>query len=96
VTRSVFRTKLRARIAILHTRLDRLVTLSCRGDTIRLGRLLTIHYDALTLLVPALEQAGAGHLCPGWEGRSRLAALQEDWERWGCVLTRPPRTRPHS
>ena len=72
------RTKLRARIARLHTRLDRLVNSSCLGDTLRLGRLLTIHYDALTLLVPALERAGAEHVCPGWEGHSRLAALEED------------------
>jgi heme oxygenase (biliverdin-IX-beta and delta-forming) len=63
---------------MLHTRLDRLVNSSCLGDTLRLGRLLTIHYDALMLLVPALERAGAKHICAGWEGRSRLAALEED------------------
>jgi heme oxygenase len=75
VTRSAIRTKLRA---TLHTCLDRLVNSSCLGDTLRLGRLLTIDYDALTLLVPALERAGAEHVCPGWEGRSRLAAPEGD------------------
>jgi heme oxygenase len=83
VTRSVSGTKLRARIEILHTRLDRLVNSSCLGDPIRLGRLLTIHYDALMLLVPALERARAEHVCPGWEGRSRLAALAEDLRALG-------------
>jgi heme oxygenase (biliverdin-IX-beta and delta-forming) len=83
VTRSVIRTKLRARIAILHTRLDRLVTSFCLGDTIKVGRLLTIHYDALMLIVPALERADAEHVCPGWEGRSRLAALEEDLRALG-------------
>jgi heme oxygenase (biliverdin-IX-beta and delta-forming) len=83
MTRSVIRTKLRARIAIVHTSLDRLVNSSCLGDTLRLGRLLTIHYDALMLLVPALEGAGAEHVCPGWEGRSRLAALGEDLRALG-------------
>jgi heme oxygenase len=73
---------------MLHTRLDRMVNSFCLGDTLRLGRLLTIHYDALTLLVPALERAGAEHLSPGWEGRSRLAALEEDLRALG---TRPKR-----
>jgi heme oxygenase len=77
---------------MLHTRLDRLVNSSCLGDTLRLGRLLTIHYDALTLLVPALERAGAEHVCPGWEGRSRLAALEEDLRALG---TRPNRNPAH-
>jgi hypothetical protein len=62
----------------MHAGLDRMISSSCVGGTIRLGRLLTIHYDALTLLVPALERAGAEHVCPEWEGRSRLAALEED------------------
>ena len=75
---------------MLHTRLDRLVNSSCLGDTLRLGRLLTIHCDALTLLVPALERAGAEHVCPGWEGRSRLAALEEDLR----VLGMRPNTNP--
>jgi heme oxygenase (biliverdin-IX-beta and delta-forming) len=74
----VIRTMLRTRIAALHAGLDRMISSSCLGGTIRLGRLLTIHFDALTLLVPALERAGAEHVCPGWEGRSRLAALEED------------------
>jgi hypothetical protein len=47
---------------MLHTRLDRLVNSSCLCDTLRLGRLLTIHYDALMLLVPALERAGGEHI----------------------------------
>src|SRR5262249_40898507 len=93
VTRSVFRARLHARIAMLHTCLDGLVNSSCLGDTLRLGRLLTIHYDALTLLVPALERAGAEHLCPGWEGRCRLAALEEDLRALG---TRPNRNPGHS
>jgi heme oxygenase (biliverdin-IX-beta and delta-forming) len=75
---------------MLHTRLDRLVNSSCLGDMLRLGRLLTIHYDALTLLVPALERAGAEHVCPGWEGRSRLAALEEDLRALGMR----PNTNP--
>jgi heme oxygenase len=83
---------LRTRIAALHARLDKMVNSSCVGDTLRLGRLLTIHYDALTLLVPALERAGAEHVCPGWEGRSRLAALEEDLR---VLRTRPYRTPAH-
>jgi heme oxygenase (biliverdin-IX-beta and delta-forming) len=75
---------------MLHTRLDRMVNSSCLGDTLRLGRLLTIHYDALTLLVPALERAGAEHVCPGWEGRSRLAALEEDLRVLGTRPNRNP------
>jgi heme oxygenase (biliverdin-IX-beta and delta-forming) len=94
VTHSVIRTKLRARIIILHTRLDRLVNSSCLGDTIRLGRLLSIHYDALMLLVPALERAGAEHACPGWEGRSRLAALEEDLKALGMPPNRNPAHPP--
>ena len=75
---------------MLHTRLDRLVNSSCLNDTLRLGRLLTIHYDALMLLVPALERGGAEHICPGWEGRSRLTALEEDLRALGmCPNTNP-------
>lgn len=69
---------LRARTATLHAHLDRVVNSSCLGESLSLGRLLIIHYDALALLVPALERAGAEHVYPGWEGRSRLAALEED------------------
>ncbi len=83
---------LRARIATLHDRLDRIVNSSCVGGTLRLGRVLTIHYDALTRIVPALEGAGAEHVCPGWEGRSRLAALEEDLMVLG---TRPHRSPAH-
>jgi heme oxygenase len=83
---------LRTRIAALHARLDRRINSFCVGDTLRLGRLLTIHYDALTLLVPALQRAGADHVCPGWEGRSRLAALEEDLRVLG---THPYRTPAH-
>jgi heme oxygenase (biliverdin-IX-beta and delta-forming) len=88
----VIRMMLRARIAALHDRLDRIVNSSCVGGTPRLGRLLTIHYDALTRLVPALEGAGAEHVCPGWEGRSRLAALEEDLMVLG---THPHRSPAH-
>jgi heme oxygenase (biliverdin-IX-beta and delta-forming) len=42
------------------------------------------------LLVPALEGAGAEHVCPGWEGRSRLAALEEDLRALGMR----PNTNP--
>jgi heme oxygenase (biliverdin-IX-beta and delta-forming) len=77
---------------MLHTCLDRLVNSSCLGDTLRLGRLLTIHYDALMLLVPALERAGAEHVCPGWEARSRLAALEDDLRALGMR----PNTNPAS
>jgi heme oxygenase (biliverdin-IX-beta and delta-forming) len=58
------------------------------------GRLLTIHYDALTLLVPALERAGAEEVCRGWEGRSRLAALEEDLRALGTLPNRNPAYRP--
>jgi len=78
---------------MLHTRLDRLVNSSCLGDTLRLGRLLAIHYDVLTLLVPALKRAGAEHACPGWEGRSRLATLEEDLRVLGI---RPNTNRAYS
>ncbi len=76
---------------MLHARLDGLLSSSCLGDTLRLGRLLTIHYDALMLLVPALERADAKHVCPGWEGRSRLTALEEDLRTLGM---RPTNTNP--
>jgi heme oxygenase (biliverdin-IX-beta and delta-forming) len=75
---------------MMHTRLDRLVYWSCLGGTLRLERILTIHYDALMLLVPALERAGAEHVCPGWEGRSRVAALEEDLRALGMR----PNTNP--
>jgi heme oxygenase (biliverdin-IX-beta and delta-forming) len=85
---------LRDRIAALHAGLDYVISSSCVGGAIRLGRLLTIHYDALALVVPALERAGAEHVCPGWEGRSRLAALEEDLRvlraRSHRILTHPP------
>jgi heme oxygenase len=83
---------LRTRIAALHAGLDCIISSCCVGGTIRLGRLLAIHYDALTLLVLALERAGAAHVCPGWEGRSRLAALEEDLR---VLRTRPYRTSAH-
>jgi heme oxygenase (biliverdin-IX-beta and delta-forming) len=83
---------LRARTATLHARLDRMVNLSCVGDTLRLGRFLTIHYEALTLLVPALERAGARLVYPGWDGRSRLEALEEDLR---VLRTRPCRSLTH-
>jgi heme oxygenase (biliverdin-IX-beta and delta-forming) len=94
VIHRVIRTELRARTATLHSRLDRLVNSSCLGDTLRLGRLLAIHYDALTLLVPALERAGAEHVCPGWEGRSRLAALEADLRALGTHPNRNPAYPP--
>jgi heme oxygenase len=75
---------------MLHTRLDGLVNSSCFGDTLMLGRLLTIHYDALMLFVPALERAGVEHVCPEWEGRSRLAALEKDLR----ALSLRPNTHP--
>ena len=78
---------LRTRTATLHAHLDRVVYSACVDEAFRLGRLLAIHYDALTLLVPALEQAGAKHVYPGWEGRSWLPALEED--------LRLLRVRPH-
>jgi hypothetical protein len=64
----VIRTMLRARVAALHARLDGLLSSSCLGDTLRLGRLLTIHYDALMLLVPALERADAERACRDGRG----------------------------
>ena len=89
----MIRTMLRTRTAALHARLDRMISSSCLGDPLRLGRLLTVHYDALTLLVPALERAGAEHVRPGWEGRSRLAALEEDLR---VLRTRPNTISAHS
>ena len=84
---------LRTRTAALHARLDRMISSSCLGDPLRLGRLLTVHYEALTLLVPALERAGAEHVRPGWEGPSRLAALEEDLR---VLRTRPNAISAHS
>jgi heme oxygenase len=74
----MIRMMLRARTATLHAHLDRVLHLPCVDGALRLGRLLAIHYGALTLLMPALERAGAKHVYPEWEGRSRLAALEED------------------
>jgi heme oxygenase (biliverdin-IX-beta and delta-forming) len=88
----MFRTMLRARTAALHDELDRMVNSFCIGDSLRLGRLLAIHYDALWLLVPALERARADHVCPGWEARSRLAAIEEDLK---VLHIRPYRTHAH-
>jgi heme oxygenase (biliverdin-IX-beta and delta-forming) len=65
---------------------------SCVGNTLRLERLLLIHYDAFTLLVPALERAGADLLCPGWDGRTRLEALEEDLK---VLRMRPQRPLTH-
>ncbi len=89
----MIRTMLRTRTAALHARLDRMISSSCIGDPLCLGRLLTIHHDALTLLVTALERADAEHVCPGWEGRSRLTALEEDLR---MLRTRPNRVPVHS
>jgi heme oxygenase (biliverdin-IX-beta and delta-forming) len=44
--------------------------------------------------VPALERAGAEHVCPGWEGRSRLAALEEDLRVLGMRPNRNPAYPP--
>lgn len=52
--------------------------MSCLGEPLDLRRLLTIHHAALAAIVPALEDAGAARLFPGWEGRSRLLALETD------------------
>ncbi len=89
----MIRTMLRTRTAALHARLDRMISSSCLGDPLRLGRLLTIHYDALTLLVPALERAGTEHVCRGWEGRSRLTTLEQDLK---VFRTRSNRIPSHS
>ncbi len=72
------RPRLRARIAALHTRLDRTIETACFGEPLDLRRLLTIHHAALGVIVPALEQAGAARLFPGWDGCSRLSALEAD------------------
>jgi len=69
---------LRTRLEPLHSRLDRMVEAACFQEPLDLGRLLRIHHEALTAIVPALEQAGAANLFPGWEGRSRLALLEAD------------------
>jgi heme oxygenase len=72
------RSRLRARTAALHACLDRVIEASCLGEPLNLRRLLTIHHAALGAIVPALECAGAARLFPGWEGRSRLSALEAD------------------
>jgi heme oxygenase len=72
------RARLRARLAPLHARLDRGIEASCLGEPLDLRRLLAIHHAALGAIVPALESAEAARLFPGWDGRSRLAALEAD------------------
>lgn len=72
------RRSLRARIAALHARLDRAIEVSCLGEPLDLRCLLAIHHAALGGVVPALECAGAARLFPGWDGRSRLTALEAD------------------
>jgi heme oxygenase (biliverdin-IX-beta and delta-forming) len=44
--------------------------------------------------VPALERAGAEEVCRGWEGRSRLAALEEDLRALGTLPNRNPEYPP--
>lgn len=80
------RARLRAATAPLHDRLDREVAVACLGDPPDAARLLTMHHAALCALVPALEQAGAARLLPGWEGRSRLAALEADLAELGVTV----------
>jgi heme oxygenase len=77
------RPRLRAGVAALHARLDRIIEASCLGDPLEFRRLLAIHYAALCAVVPALESAGAARLFPGWDGRSRLFALEADMAEWG-------------
>jgi heme oxygenase len=72
------RSRLRARTAALHARLDRIIEASCLGEPLNLRRLLTIHQAALSTIIPVLESAGAARLFPGWDGRSRLLALEVD------------------
>jgi heme oxygenase len=72
------RFRLRARVAALHARLDQAIEAACFGEALDLGRFLSIHHAALTSIVPALEHAGAGLILAGWEGRSRLLALEAD------------------
>ena len=76
--RGNLRSRLRARIARLHACVDRTIEASCLGEQLDLQRLLAIHYAALRTIVPALESAGAARIFPGWDGRSRLAALEAD------------------
>jgi heme oxygenase len=83
------RPRLRARVEALHARLDQLIEASCFGETLNLRRLLAIHHTTLGTIVPALECAGAAHLFPGWEGRSRLSALEADMA--GLGADPPPR-----
>jgi heme oxygenase len=72
------RARLRASVAAQHVRLDRAIEASCFGEPLNIQRLLAIHYVALGTIVPALEGAGAASLFPGWDGRSRLLALEAD------------------
>lgn len=77
------RPRLRAGVVALHARLDRMIEVSCLGEPLEFRRLLAIHYAALGAIVPALEGAGATRLFPGWDGRSRLFALEADMAEWG-------------
>jgi heme oxygenase len=94
VAYGVLRTILRTRTATLHARLDNMVATCCMGNTLELERLLLIHYDAFTLLVPALERAGADLLYPEWDGRTRLEALEEDLRVLGAFPQTLPLDRP--
>jgi heme oxygenase len=71
-----------------------MVGTSCVGNALRLERLLLIHYDAFTLLVPALERAGADVVCPGWDGRVRLEALEGDLRVLRARPQRPLTPKP--
>ena len=72
------RSMLRARVEAQHARLDQIIESLCFKDRFDLRPLLATHYEALSLVVPVLERAGAVILFPGWEGGSRLRALKHD------------------
>ena len=88
------RSRLRARVAPLHARLDQAIAAACLGTPPDLPRLLRIHHRALGALLPALAQAGAARLFPGWEGGSRLVALEADLAALGAAPPAPATTRP--
>jgi heme oxygenase len=88
------RSGLRARTAAAHARLDRSIEACCLGAPPDLRRLLAVHCAALGAIVPALERAGAARLFPGWDGRSRLSALEADLAELGADRPRRPGAAP--
>jgi heme oxygenase len=79
------RFRLRDRVSALHERLDQTIEAKCFAAGVRLDRLLMIHHQALTAIVPALERAQARRALPGWDGPSRLSAIEADLKMLGIT-----------